>query len=855
MTVEHHPPRLERLTVEHLEGATGVEGVPRFGWLRPTAARQTAWRIRLLAAGNVYWDSGVIEGSETFEVPYGGPPLADLRRYDVDILSWSGDDLAEGSLTFVTGVPAESVLWDASRWIGGQGASAAPLLRRDLDLDDTPTSAFLVVAAGGYARAEINGSAVPPQMLSPGFTDYDTRVQYTVTDVTAMLAAGANVVGVELGRGFYGVQVSNEWDWQSASWNDAPCLRALLVWDTADGRRHVVGTDVQWRCVEGPTRSDDLFAGEDYDDRLAIAGWSRPGIDLGDWEAVRSADGPRGRLEAQRQQPIIVAEELGPIRVELLDEGWLFTFPRVISGWVKVDLDGPENETVEIRLAERLGIDGLPDVSDPHGYYAGRFQTHRVTLAGRPLTWEPRFTYQGFQYVLVVASHRPRVRAQLVHTATERTGAFSSSSPLLNELHELAVRTVLNNLHGYPSDTPSYEKNGWTGDGMLGAELMLLNLDSHAVLAKWIQDVADSMKGTSIPSVIAPDGGWRVDWSPAPPWHSALVLVPWWLHQYRGDVEVVRKLWPSITRYLRAELARCPDGIASTTLGDWVTPETSPAGGNPPEDSRVPATAFLFVMLRAAASLAKSLGEDAAPWLREAGRVRSAYLAAFLDRDRALVRGAGEAGIRQTHQILALAFGIVPRAAEAGVAAALAADVRERNCHLNTGALGTKWLLPVLTRFGYPELALAIAEQRDYPSWGYWVEQGATTLWEHWDLRSRSRNHYFLGTFDDWLFHDVAGLRPLEPAWRSFEVSPQLTHLLTAAEASVLTPLGEAAVRWRRLEDEVEFVVRVPSGARANLVLEGERRNLTAGIHQLRLPSRRRKQSVDLRGKTSGDTV
>lgn len=827
--------KLSRVTVEHLNNPVGVRLRPSFGWARHhLAGDQNAYRITVVAAGEVVWDSGLLEGDLTTDVPYSGPDLAELTPYRVRIRSRSSSVEAVGEATFVTGVLAIDGVFERARWIGGSGDEPAPLMRSEFTISERPIAAWLVVAAGGYARPEINGQEISPSILSPGFTDYDARAHYTVSDVASALRVGPNVFGFELGRGFFGVRERNEWDWHVASWRAEPCVRALLVMDFGDGVRRALGTDGTWVAHDGPTRFNDLFAGEDYDDRCALDGWSEPGTRTDRWVPARQVDGPRGRLEPQPHQPIAVVEEFAPTRVDRVGPtSWLFEFPRVIAGWVTVDVDGLEGDLVEIRMGERLAADGLPDVSDPHGYFAGRLQTHRLTLAGRSLTWRPRFTYQGFQYVLVTAPSEPRIRASLVHTAVARTSSFSSSSPTLNRLHELTVRTVLNNLHGYPTDTPTYEKNGWTGDGMLGAELMLMNLDAHAVLAKWSRDIADSRRGRRAPSVIAPDGGWRVDWTPAPPWHSALVLVPWWIDLYRGDRTLLRELWPSIADYVSFEYERSPGGIASTTLGDWVTPETSPSGGNPAEDSDVPATAFLFAMLRVCASVARRLGEPDSTWITRAKRVRDAYRQAFLGASDGVVRGRRETHYRQTHSVLALAFGLIPRNLEASCAAALAADVRSRGGHLNTGALGTKWLLPVLTRHGYEALALEVAEQLTFPGWGHWVAEGATTLWEHWHPDSRSRNHYFLGTIDDWLFHDVAGLRPTSPGWQTFEVAPRLVGQLGFAGASVDTPFGLAAVRWTRRGTQVDVSVQVPSGTRATVRLDGVATVLPSGEHEL----------------------
>jgi alpha-L-rhamnosidase len=263
------------------------------------------------------------------------------------------------------------------------------------------------------------------------------------------------------------------------------------------------------------------------------------------------------------------------------------------------------------------------------------------------------------------------------------------------------------------------------------------------------------------------------------------------------------------------EYARSPGGIADTDLGDWVSPETDPTGENAPEDRRVAATAYLYRMATTMVAVERVLGNatQANHFADMAKRIRAGFNRVFFDAGAGIYRGVGDRGYRQTHNLLALAFDLAPPAQRARIAAGLAADVRARGNHLDTGALGTKILLPVLTATGYGELAWKAATQTTFPGWGFWRANGATSLWEHWKLAARSHDHYFLGTIDDWLYGDVAGLRPLEPGWRKIEVHPAMTAWLDHAAADTLTPCGRAAVSWTRRNGELHLEVEVPVGA------------------------------------------
>lgn len=828
---------LTHLTVEHTREPVGVDVTPRFGWNVETdvvGTRQTSWRLVVTGPEGIVWDAGS-DDERCVDVEYDGAPLTSLRRYAWTLTVETTAGSATAASTFVTGVLDDD--WRGARWIGAADASpAAPLLRTEFTVDDAPAEAYLVVGAGGYAAVEFDGAPVGPGVLAPGFTDYDVTAQYTVVDVTARLTPGTHALGAELGRGFYGMRGRNTWNWETAPWHADPSVRVLLVMHGPHGT-HTLVSDTDWRTTSGPTTFDDLYAGEDFDARRVQPGWSDPGFDDGLWVAAAAVTGPRGRAVAQRQPPIEIAQVLDPVSVTPIDEGrWVVSFERVIAGWVEIEAGGAAGEVVELRFGETLRDDGTPNCVDEKGYFDGRFQTDRVTLAGTPLTWHPRFTWHGFQHVEVRAARLPRLRAHVVHTRAPRTGSFSSSSDLLDTVHELTVRTVLNNLHGIPTDTPKYEKNGWTGDGMLGARLMLQNLDTHELLAKWSDDIAQSRHGTGAPEVIAPHGGWTMDWSPAPTWHSALLLVPWELYLQRGDERVLRDVWPDARDYLRFELARTHDGIADTTLGDWVSPETDPGGGNAPEDRRIAGTAFVVAMCDTAAAIARVLGEPDDEWTDAAARGRAAFVERFWHQPSGEgVRGEGDEGYRQAHTVLALTFDLLPPSQRQRAADRLARDVAERGNHLTTGALATKYLLPVLTDWGHADLAAAVGSQTTFPSWGYWVEQGATSLWEHWRPESRSRGHYFLGTIDDWLFSHLAGISPAAPGWRRARIAPRVVgHGIDHAEASVATPYGRLSAAWRREGDEVILECRVPVGVTAEVELVGLRREVSSGSHIVR---------------------
>lgn len=757
------------------------------------------------------------------------------------------DDFARPDLDDSGWAPAQEIAaYGSGPWGSGvrlpvRDPLPAPLLRRELEVGPRLERATLYLAAGGYANVSLNGRPADDQVLAPGFTDYDDTVQYTATDLTRRLRRGRNVLGIELGRGFYGMTGGNVWRWESPPWHDEPVVRAVLHLRYAGGRVERVVTDTSWRLHDGPTVFDDLYGGEAYDARRTVPGWDTVGFDDAAWTAAAEAPGPRGVLVNQRQQPITVAESLPAVEVTEPEPGvYVVKFPRVIAGWVRYTVTGPAGATVRALHGEKLTEGGRVNAANNGGFQAG-FQTDRFTLAGtgRPETWEPRFSYKGFQYIEVTGWPQDgppplsAFTARVVHTAAAETGRFDSSSRIMNRVHRAVVDTMKNNLHGIPTDTPMFEKNGWTGDAALGAEMFLLNLDTHELFAKWLRDVHETRDDQGRPLVIAPSSGDWGEWGVCPPWHAAYVMIPWWLYQYGGDTRVLTECYDGMKRYVDLELDRSDGGIVpDARLGDWVSPEASPGGGNAPEDLRVSATAFLHAMLVSMRRSAGFLGKaaDVEHFARGAATVRAAFNDAFLDHDAGYYRGTGDRGYRQTHNVLAVQHGLVPDDATARrVVDSIVADVRSRGTTLNTGVLGTKWLLPVLTRYGHADVAYELAVQTAYPSWGYMIENGATSMWEHWSLEARSYGHYFLGTVDDWFYQHVAGLQASpDTGFRDLTVAPAVTEHLDRASASVRTPFGTAASAWHRSGRRLRLTVTVPVGTTATVrVPSGEPQAVT----------------------------
>ncbi|GAA1642080.1 hypothetical protein GCM10009744_35040 [Kribbella alba] len=822
---------VDRLTVEYAENPLGTDiRRPRLAWIATAAghgATQSAYQVlvassaELLAAGTGdVWDSGQ-ESSDAFRVEYDGPELAPRTRYHWAVRLWDGLGRVgpwSDPGWFETGLLDEG--FGAAQWIGGNHETeAAPLLRRAFVVDGSVEQARLYVSGLAYAELRLNGQRVGDAVLDPGFTDYDDTVLYVTHDVTDLLQTGDNLLGAELGRGFFGMKTPNVWRWHQAPWTGEPRLLARLVITRTDGTTTEVHSDETWQVTSGPTVSDSLYAGETYDARLALPGWDAPGFDDSLWSPATVMPAPRGRVRAQEHEPIRVVEEVAPVEVTSPREGvWVADFGQTTAGWTRLKVSAPAGTKISLLHGETLTGDGMVAAVNRH-VEGDRFQLNEYVAAGNGVEeWEPRFSYKGFRYVQVGGAVQPELTLCVVHSDVTEVSRFSASQGLYEQIEQAMRRTVLNNLHGIPTDTPEFEKNGWTGDAQVGAQTMTGMLDLARFFTKWLGDLRDSQQADGQLPVIVPSSGWGLtELSPATEWSTVYPFLLHEMHRSYGDERLLAEHWDSVRRYIDWELARVVDGLSLSVLGDWIPPGY-PAGP-PPEDRRLTGTAYLYRAVIATAEIGELLGRaaDADRLRKSAAELADGLNRAFLDREAGLYRTDKDPDYRQTSNALPLAFGLVPEDLVPRVVANLVADVEARGFHLNTGCLGVGVLLPVLTAHGHGDVAAKIALQRTYPSWGYWFDQGADTMWEMWEDDTRSRNHYFQGTVAQWLLENVAGLRNVANGWERILVRPDARDDVDSASLRTDTVRGRVAVSWRRVGRVFELDVQVPVGSTASI--------------------------------------
>ncbi|MGH3374115.1 MAG: family 78 glycoside hydrolase catalytic domain [Actinoallomurus sp.] len=690
-----------------------------------------------------------------------------------------------------------------------------PLLRKGFTAGKRIESARAYIAGLGYYKLYLNGARIGDHELDPAFTVYDKTDLYATYDVTKALRAGDNALGVSLGRGYYAMTKPDEW--AASPWHSEPKLKLELDITYTDGSTQQVASDASWKAADGPTRTESVLYGETYDARLEQPGWNRPGFEDTGWKPALAVTEPRGTLRAEAFPPIKVTDSLPVKHVTTPGNGIrVHDFGTPTAGWARVAMRGAAGAVVSVKYGEKLLPDGTVD-------NAG-LQSYSYTLKGGGLeSYQPGYSYDGFRYVQIDAPAGVTVvsvKGERVHTAVAATGDFTSSSPLLNRYQDAQANTTLNNLHSIPTDTPMYEKRPYDADAHLNADSAIANFDMENFYENWMRAHRDDQNpdgtiGHTVPGTVGAKG------VTDPVWSASFVLINWDLYWYYGDIRPLSDNYGAMKMWLdhyEQTIAKTGDIYTGFSYGDWV----APGAAFPPEGTRLVGTAYIHKTATTMAKIAHALGHDgdATHFDTLAATTAKAINATFYDPSANAYYDNKSAGYRQTSNLLPLSLGIVPASDRPAVLAGLTNDIRTRGDHLNTGALGTKIILPVLTDSGNGDLAYQVATNPTYPGWGYWFQAlGATTMWEEWQDGSRSHDHAFLGTIDDWLYQNVAGIEPAAPGYTKIKIQPYPVGDLTNASAHVESPLGRVSSAWTLDHGRFTLRVSVPVGATAEILV------------------------------------
>jgi len=880
-------PRLqvEHLRVEYLENPLGIdETAPRLSWkltAKGRGARQTAYQIlvasseQLLAKNRAdLWDSGKVATSDTTQIVYKGKKLESREQCYWKVRAYSGSGKASpwsAAAHWSMGLLAPPD-WSA-QWISHKDTSRLHESRKELYLPPAryfrkgfqssgkPRRAVLYASALGNYDAYINGTRVSERMFAPGWSDYRRRAYYNTYDVTALVTGGSNAIGAVVADGWYSGYVGygllvgygpNKVG--RYFYGKTPALVAQLEIEYDDGKRITIGTDETWRVSTGAVVEADILMGETYDARLEPQGWARAEFDAAKWEpAIQAAEngstratfhdraGARevelgftlpARMQSYSGPPVRPIEQVRPVSVVEQSPGvYIFDLGQNISGVARLNVRGEAGTKVRLRFGEMLHADGR--LMTENLRKARAIDTYILHGDEKGETWTPRFTYHGFRYVEVTGlTQKPdlgTITGVVVHSATQLTSAFEASDPMVNQLFRNIVWTQRANFVEVPTDCPQRdERLGWTGDAQAYVRTATYNADVAAFFTKWLDDLEEAQQPNGAFTDYAPypmrHGGSGEAFGTA--WMDAGIICPYTIYKAYGDTRVIDRHWDAMMRFMRFRHANSPEfqgAKAGNHWGDWLS-----VGSSTPIEF-IDAVYFARTS-RLMAEMARATGRaaEAAMFDDWFAKIRARF-------QRDYVVEAGRLKVdNQTAYALALEAGLIEDGPQR-----LAELIEKNNFRMSTGFLGTKVLLPVLTAHGHNDLAARLFQSREFPSWGYEVANGATTMWERWNSYTKDKgffapamnsfSHYAFGAVAEWMFTTLAGIDTdgagfahivIKPEPPSSSSNPDRAPIDWAA-ARYDSIRGTIASRWKRTAESFELEATIPANTMATVYMPG----------------------------------
>ena len=850
------------LRCEHRHNPLGVDAAwPKLSWVLESEERgqkQSAYHILvadseedLWTEENLLWDSGKVASDRSVGVEYEGEELQSGSRCLWKVRVWDGlgnPSPYSNPAVWEMGL-LETTDW-TGRWVSlGEGVAGdihppageefddvlmglapCPYLRKKFSLERAVCKARLYATARGVYELYLNGRKVGDDVLSPGWTDYSKRIQYQTYDVTEMLAEGQNALGGILGDGWYAGFVGMDPKRRGAHYGTRPQLLVQLDVEYEGGYTKRIASDESWKSSLGPIEFSDLLMGESYDARKEQEGWAQPNFDESGWWPVRSEEGlGDARLVAEPDEGVRVTREVKTKKVTQPKSGtYVFDLGQNMVGWVRLKVRGKAGTRVTLRHAEALKPDGT--------IYTANLRTARQTdfyvlKGGGEEVFEPRFTFHGFHYVEVTGypGEPPldAITGRVVHSAMLPSGSFECSNTMVNRLQSNIIWGQRSNFVSVPTDCPQRdERLGWMGDAQIFVRTASFNMDVSAFFTKWMYDVEDAQSPEGAFPDVAPllGGLSMLDLSDgAPAWGDAGIVVPWTVYRTYGGTRIVEEHYAAMSRWMEYLREANPDLLRTERLGnnygDWL----SPKGDDTPKD--LLATAYWAYDAILMTEMAEVIGrqDDAREYEELFRRIKEAFIEAYVSSDGRVK------GDTQTCYTLVLHMDLLPTDLRGAAAEYLVEAIQREDWHLSTGFVGVGYLCPVLTQAGRTEVAYRLLNNDTFPSWGYTIRQGATTIWERWDgwteekgfqsPNMNSFNHYSLGSVGEWLYRHVAGIdqEARSSGYKHIVIHPHPGGGLTSARAEYDSVSGRIASEWEIIDGTFQLRVTIPANTTATV--------------------------------------
>ena len=826
------------------------------------------------------WDSGRVDSDRNVNVTYQGKPLVADTTYFWKARCWSRAGVpcyteteefydqevleilrGESESPYTTAAAFSTGLFDRAdwqgEWLAADKAISSPLLRKEFNLDTQVRRATVYVSGLGYYELYVNGDKVGDHVRDPATTHYEdgravpsrpetrkfgtkSRVLYVGYDITDRLRPGANAIAAMLGHGWYSIEVdAANAPTQHTPYDEQPVMLLQLKVEFVDGKTLQIVSDGSWKAMAGPITYNDNIHGETYDARLEAPGWCSSGFDDSAWPMVREVSGPAGRRVAQIMPPIKVVQTFKPVAIANPAEGvYVFDFGQAFTGWSQLKVEGPVGTEVKLKHGMAAYDDGSLDHrsswNDEFPRHAAR-QTDTYILKGEGAEiWEPRFTVHGFRYVEVTgypgAPTLESLEGRHVRSAVDVVGEFTCSNDLLNKVHNMVHWTLASSLQGYPQDAADRsERVGWTGDEI--PEDYDLHFNLAAFWTKWIDDMQDAQLGDGqIPCIVPTHWreGYPYVYDASPVWQGTYPLVCWQTYLDYDDQRIMIQNFEGMRRlvdYFTEK--RATDHIIPDGIGDHMEPQ--PDGTTSPVPLHtapgLTSTAWYWLNTCIVAEAARLAGRDAEHrhYVALGEQILDAFTKKFFDAEKQQYMTSyddGEPMTSQTANAVPLRLGMVPAEHVEGVVANIVQDIMvTNNGHLTTGFMGVDALAAALPQHGAAEAVYAFATRETFPSWGYMIARGATTVYESWDGNQEvdysSLNMKLHCGISKFFYQALAGIRRTAPGYRKFIIKPCPVGDLTSVSARVRTVRGGIESAWSREDESFCLLAVVPPNSSA----------------------------------------
>ncbi len=842
---------LKKLRTEMKVNPLGIDiQQPRFMWQIDTDMsdiRQSAYQIIVAESvtdlnnqQKLLWNSGKTSSDNSIFITYQGKPLESRKTYYWKVKVWTNKGESAWSEINSWTMALTDNDWKA-KWIGldksmnesdrleGDTRLAARYLRKEFNIPSNITKAKIYITGLGFYECYINGHRVGDDVFAPTATDYTKHVNYNTYDVSDLLSEGENTIGVILGNGRY-------FSMRSGGVRNFgyPKMLMQLEVEGKNGEKTTIVSDETWKMTtQGPIKANSEFDGEEYDANLELKGWAANGFNDSNWIQASRVDEPGGKLLAQRNSNIRIMKKLKPVSVTKTSKGtYILDMGQNMVGWLAINLKGEKGKPVKMVFAESLKDNG--------DLYLDNLRSAKVTdiytpAANGEFVWEPRFTYHGFRFVEISGlNYEPQKRdftGKVIYDKMSDVGTFDSSNTMLNQIFHNAYWGIIGNYRSMPTDCPQRdERMGWLGDRATGCYGESFLLDNALLYDKWIQDIEDAqLEGGSIPDV-APDY-WDIRTENVT-WPSAYIFAINMLYEQYGDVRPVKQHYESMKKWINHMTSNYMTDYILTkdNFGDWCMPPERQELIHSEDPSRktdgaILSTTFFHRLLHIMSKFAALNGNTADQKEFEdlALKMKNAYNDKYLNKE------TGQYGNNTvTANILSLMLGLTPPEYQEKVFTNVIRKTEDDfDSHVSTGLVGIGYLMRGLTKYGRPDLAYTIATNRTYPSWGYMIENGATTIWELWngntaDPAMNSHNHVMLlGDLLIWYYECLAGISTDKDivGFKKINMSPIFPDGLDYINASYESVYGKIASEWRKSDEEVEWKIEIPTNTSADVSL------------------------------------